>query len=86
MAKLLMNAMAVLSFGDWLLLKRRALDVSQEDIANALGVTRQSISKWEGNQAKPALDPDQTMKLCTILQADLATIAKAFRGEIEMNE
>ena len=36
--------------------KRRAAGLSQEELGNILGVTRQSIYKWENDQAVPELD------------------------------
>ena len=36
--------------------KRRAAGLSQEEPGNILGVTRQSIYKWENDQAVPELD------------------------------
>ena len=35
---------------------RKAKGFSQEDLAEKLGVTRQSISLWENNQTQPSID------------------------------
>ncbi len=35
---------------------RRRQDLSQQQVADALGVSRQTISNWEGGQGAPALD------------------------------
>lgn len=35
---------------------RRARGLSQEQLAEALGVSRQAVSKWEGGQAVPELE------------------------------
>lgn len=35
---------------------RRRNGLSQEQVANVLGITRQAISKWESNTAQPDLD------------------------------
>lgn len=43
-------------FADKLIALRRQSGWSQEELAQQLGVTRQSVSKWEGAQAVPELD------------------------------
>ena len=35
---------------------RKALQMTQEDIAEKLGVTRQSVAKWESGETVPDLD------------------------------
>ena len=35
---------------------RSSKDISQEQLAEALGVSRQSVSKWEMGQALPQID------------------------------
>ena len=35
---------------------RKAKGISQEQLAEAIGVSRQSVSKWESEQANPDLD------------------------------
>ncbi len=35
---------------------RKASDMTQEQLAEKVGVSRQSVSKWEGGQAVPELD------------------------------
>ena len=78
--------MARLDFGTWLGLRRKQCKVSQGDIASALGIRRQTVSNWERNQAPPTLDPNQTFDLCALLNVDINTLARAFRGEIEVND
>ena len=41
--------------------KRRERGLSQEALGEALGVTRQSISKWEGDGSLPEIDKLITM-------------------------
>jgi len=74
------------NFGDWLKWRRSTLGISQGDVAAALGVTRQAISKWEQNQSPPLLNPSQTNTLIGMLEVDSATLARAFQGEVEVNE
>lgn len=42
--------------GEKLMKLRKKRGMSQQDVATALGVTRQTVSNWECDQAAPALD------------------------------
>ena len=43
-------------FADKLILLRKKAGWSQEELAEQMNVTRQSVSKWEGAQSVPDLD------------------------------
>ena len=45
-----------MNLGENIYKQRTAKNLSQEDLANALEVSRQSVSKWENNSAVPELD------------------------------
>ena len=45
-----------MDFSEKLLTLRKANDMTQEQLAEKLDVSRQSISKWESGQATPELD------------------------------
>ncbi len=45
---------------------RKSKNLSQEEIADRLGVSRQAISKWENGQAMP--ETTNVLKLCEILE------------------
>lgn len=47
---------------------RKANGFSQDDLAERLNVTRQSISKWESDQATPELD--KVVKLAEVFEVD----------------
>ena len=51
-----------MTIGDRLLKLRRERNLSQEDLADELDVSRQTISKWETNQSTP--DFDKIVPLC----------------------
>ena len=51
-----------MTIGDRLLKLRKERNSSQEDLANELDVSRQTISKWETNQSMP--DFDKIVPLC----------------------
>jgi DNA-binding XRE family transcriptional regulator len=63
-----------LSFSEWLLLKRRKFALTQDDIADALGVSGQTVSNWERGRSIPTLTIDQVKTLCQILQCSLDEI------------
>lgn len=52
-----------MTIGDRLLKLRKEKNLSQEELANELDVSRQSISKWETNQSTP--DFDKIVAICT---------------------
>ena len=51
-----------MTIGDRLLKLRREKNISQEELANILDVSRQTISKWETGQSMP--DFDKIVPLC----------------------
>lgn len=51
-----------MTIGDRLLKLRREKNLSQEDLANELDVSRQTVSKWETNQSIP--DFNKIVALC----------------------
>ena len=54
-----------MTFGERLLAYRNAVNLSQEKLAERVGVTRQTVSKWETNQSVP--DFDKILPLCEAL-------------------
>jgi transcriptional regulator with XRE-family HTH domain len=63
-----------LSFSQWFLLTRRNRDLTQDDIAEALGISGQSVSNWERGRSIPTLTIDQMKTLCKILNCTLDEI------------
>lgn len=55
-----------MKLGERLLELRKAKHLSQEEVADKLNVTRQTISKWETNQSTP--DFDKIMPLCNLYE------------------
>ena len=51
-----------MTIGERLLKLRKERNISQEDLANVLDVSRQTISKWETDQSQP--DFDKIIPLC----------------------
>ena len=42
-------------YGKKIKAKRKAMSLSQEDLAEKLGITRQAVSKWEMDRAQPTM-------------------------------
>lgn len=57
---------------------RNAVNLSQEKLAEKVGVTRQTVSKWETNQSVP--DFDKILPLCEVLGI---TTEELIKGEKE---
>lgn len=67
-----------MTLGERLLAYRNRVGLSQEKLAEKIGVTRQTVSKWETNQSTP--DFDKIIPLCEILGI---TIEELIKGEEE---
>lgn len=55
-----------MNFGEKLYELRKEKKLSQEDVADKLNVTRQTVSKWETNQSTP--DFDKVLPLCELFE------------------
>ena len=53
-----------MNFGEKLYELRKEKNLSQEEVAEKLNVTRQTVSKWETNQSTP--DFDKILPLCEL--------------------
>ena len=53
-----------MSLGEKLLSYRKKKGLSQEDVADILHVTRQTVSKWETDQSTP--DFDKVVPICDL--------------------
>lgn len=58
-----------MKFCDKLVAMRKKNNLSQEQLAEKLGISRQAVSKWESNQSTP--DMGKIMELCKILNCSL---------------
>ena len=69
-----------MNIGERILKLRKEKGLSQEDVANIIGVSRQTISKWETGESNP--DFDKILPLC-----DLYNIStdELIRGENKFN-
>lgn len=67
-----------MTLGERLLEYRNRVGLSQEKLAEQIGVTRQTVSKWETNQSTP--DFDKIIPLCEVLGI---TTEELIKGEKE---
>ena len=58
-----------MKFGDNLKSFRKSLNLSQESLADKVGVTRQSVSKWETGEAYPEMS--NIIALCSIFKCSI---------------
>ena len=58
-----------MKFGDNLKRVRKMRKISQEDLADKLGISRQSVSKWETGENYPSMT--NIMCLCTIFKCNI---------------
>ena len=58
-----------MKFGDKLIKLRKKNGFSQEDLANKLNVSRQSVSKWESNNTYP--ETDKIVQICNIFNCSM---------------
>lgn len=58
-----------MKFGDKLIKLRKKNGMSQEDLANLLNVSRQSVSKWESNNTYP--ETDKIVQICNIFNCSM---------------
>ena len=60
-----------LGLGKKIMNLRMGLDLTQREVATALGVTDQTVSNWEQEIHQPKLTPAQTLALCQVLKCSL---------------
>ena len=67
-----------MAFSDNLQYLRTRRGQTQEQLAEVLEVSRQSVSKWESAQSYPEMDT--ILRICDLYQVDLDTL---MRGSVE---
>lgn len=68
-------------FKDNLIQLRKLKHMTQEDVAEKVGVTRQAVAKWEAGETMP--DLDKSRLLAEILEVSLDDLAN-FKPEVNM--
>jgi len=75
-----------MSWSENILKLRTRLGLTQRQVAQAVGVTDQTISNWETGTYKPRLTPEQTLALCQALQCSLEELVAATRDTQQKND
>ncbi len=73
-----------MKFGDKLILLRKKKGLSQEDLAEKLGVSRQSVSKWESNNTYP--ETDKIVQICNLFECSMDDLINDKITDIEQIE
>lgn len=73
-----------MSIGEKILKLRKAKNYSQEEVANQLNVSRQTVSKWETNQSTP--DFDKIVPLCELFGITTDELLRDISIEQEVKE
>ena len=73
-----------MNFGENIFTQRTRCNLSQGDLANALEVSRQSVSKWENNSAVPELD--KLVKMSALFGISLDELVFGVRQEFPAEE
>lgn len=72
-----------MNFGEKLYELRKSKNLSQEEVADKLNVTRQTVSKWETNQSTP--DFDKIVPLCELFEISTEELLTGKTGEEKNN-
>jgi len=73
------------SFGAWIRQRRRALDLTQEDLAQCVGYSISAVRKIESDQRRPSSQVAELMAdVLQIDPADRATFMKVARGKLRV--
>ena len=66
-----------MTFGENLQFLRKRANMTQEDLAEKMEVSRQSVSKWESNSSYP--ETEAILRLCSLFHCDMDTL---LRGDV----
>lgn len=65
--------------------RRKELGLTQKQVAEAIGVTVQTVSNWETGLYQPKLTLKQTAKLAEVLKTGIQGLANMFEEENDLN-
>lgn len=61
--------------------RRKALDLTQKQVADAIGVTSRTVQSWELGEHPPRLTLLNAWKLCQLFQCSIEELARDFHPE-----
>ena len=73
-----------MKFGDKLIALRKKKGLSQEELAEKLSVSRQSVSKWESNNTYP--ETDKIVQICNIFECTMDDLINDNITDVESTE
>lgn len=73
-----------MNIGEKLFELRKSKNLSQEEVAEKLNVTRQTVSKWETNQSTP--DFDKILPLCELFEISTEELLTGKKTEVNNKE
>ncbi len=63
--------------------KRKQLNLTQKQVADALGITSRTVQSWELGETVPRLTLDKTLLLCQVLHCTLEDLVACFYPPVE---
>ena len=72
-----------MALGENIKSRREALKLSQEYIAEQLGVSRQAVSKWETGQSEPTAS--NLIQLAEVLEVSLSELVRPHKNNAELS-
>ncbi len=84
LGKLIQEEVVYMKFGDKLIKLRKTNGLSQEELAEKLNVSRQSVSKWESNNTYP--ETDKIVQICNLFDCSMDELINDKIGDIEKRE
>src|SRR5262249_18734667 len=71
------------SFGEWLRLRRRTLDLTRDELAQQAGCAAATIKKIEADERRPSRQLAERLAVCLLIpDAERAAFLKAARAEL----
>lgn len=70
-----------MSFGENLQYLRKQKEITQEQLAEQLEVSRQSVSKWESGQSFPEME--KLLQICNMFHCNMDTL---MQGDVSQPE
>ena len=80
MLDLIKKGVSLMKFGDNLRQIRKSKKMSQEQLAEKMNVTRQSVSKWENGEAYPEMN--NILQLCKIFNCSIYDLVQTEMSDI----
>lgn len=55
---------------------RKSKNITQTELANAIGLTQQAVAKWESGRSKPMTD--SIIKIASVFNCSMQTVFECF--------